>query len=260
MADIDCIRIIPTVDRSRRELVALGCEPPVRVPLGSDPDAALIQAVTAITAAGGGREAAVALRADHPCRTLLAWVDGVRVVEQTQQDRAVIREFHRGLAAHVVYTDASRATRRRETGIAAVTSDLSHRSTTVDAGCILAGEVCAIDLALRSFDAVRVVRTDSLGAMHAIQTGRVPSSFSSAMGRRVRLLHEVVATRQVVLEHVAGHSGNPGNDLADRLAVARRRHTQLRTPTEAFERAVQAIVADYQACGDDIVCRMPMSA
>lgn len=132
------------------------------------------------------------------------------------------------------------------------------RHSRIMRGGILAGELLAIKLGLRDiakrheeFDEGSlevVVRSDSTQAIGLI------SSWASGMrpaahvpGTTVELVREIagmVKGRQVSFEWVRGHSGDPANESADRLAIAARRNLEFGASGEVAESIMSNIRAE----------------
>lgn len=119
-------------------------------------------------------------------------------------------------------------------------------------GCILEAELRAILRGLN--DAARriphgltagcdiIVRSDSKWALRMItQPGWSPAGASKAALDVVPLIHAAARGLHVDFTWVKGHNGDPGNEIADRLAVMSRRHAEMDLPAEICHQNLEAL-------------------
>lgn len=176
---------------------------------------------------------------------------GLKVTESGIED--AMRSFYHRVE---VSTDAS-AGRRGWTGTGWVIDfkqgslpRLSHRSHR--GGTILEAELRAILLGLQ--DATRlipngladdceiVIRSDSKRALQMITTpGWCPPGASKAALDVVPHIHSAARGLRVDFAWVKGHNGDPGNEIADRLAVMSRRHAEMDLPAEVCRQNLDAL-------------------
>lgn len=157
-----------------------------------------------------------------------------------------------GTQPMVVATDASRARRSRRAGIAAVTQDARFVTRVADTSDILHAELEAIALGAGHFRAVRpvVVVSDSQNAVRLVNeymsTGTCPEVRNTRISRVLKRIHLIASERDVEVRWVRGHSGDPLNEAADRLAVlTRRSHGVDQAATQQVaERIVKDLVTD----------------
>lgn len=128
-------------------------------------------------------------------------------------------------------------------------------------GGILAGELLAIKLGLRDiakrheeFDegSLKItVRSDSLHAIGMINQwaagGRPPAHVPGSTVELVRDIADMVNGRPVTFEWVRGHSGDPANESADRLAIAARRNLEFGASGEVAESIMSNIRTECRA-------------
>jgi ribonuclease HI len=127
---------------------------------------------------------------------------------------------------------------------------LSHRAHR--GGTILEAELKAILLGL--LDAARliphgltddceiVIRSDSKWALRMITTpGWCPPGASKAALDVVPHIHSAARGLRVDFAWVKGHNGDPGNEIADRLAVMSRRHAEMDLPAEVCRQNLDAL-------------------
>lgn len=237
-------RVVIAVRPRHGEVLGVCGRRQVRVPVGADASVAVLEVLQRLV---GQDPVVVAMARDEPARVVLAWLDHVQVVDHDHVDRDVITAAETA-GSTVVWTDASRG-RGRDCGIAAVANDLSHRVRSVEASSTVEAEILGVELAVESFPQVRVVRSDSMSAIRAVVSNVVPASMGGAMRARVARVHEVVRERGVRVEHVHGHASDPGNECADRLAMAVRRHQQWGTSSAGFDQVVAGILSDFRTDG-----------
>lgn len=187
-------------------------------------------------------------RATHVLPSILV-EQGVPVDLRDQFQQAVDRLCTKPM---VVATDASRARRSRRAGIAAVTQDARFITRLVDTSDVLHAELEAIELGAGHFRAVRpvVVVSDSQNAVRLVnrylETGTCPEVRNSRISRTLKRIHLIATERDVEVRWVRGHSGDPLNEAADRLAVLTRRTHDVdpRVSRGVAERIVQDLVSD----------------
>lgn len=140
-----------------------------------------------------------------------------------------------------VATDAS-AGRYRGMGLAAVSREGQWAQSYVDADIDIAmGEIMAIDLAVQTFPGKLVILTDSKPAISVIKaTNRLYPGLGGALCR----IRTAINEQRIQLKWVKGHSGNPLNEAADRLAVAARRGVQLGQDQQISDAIAERIVAE----------------
>jgi ribonuclease HI len=128
-------------------------------------------------------------------------------------------------------------------------------------GTILEAELRAILLGLQ--DAARlipdgltdaceiVIRSDSKWALRMITTpGWFPPGASKAALDVVPHIHSAARGLRVDFAWVKGHNGDPGNEIADRLAVMSRRHAEMDLPAEICQQNIDALrreIAEWDA-------------
>ncbi|QNG19869.1 hypothetical protein G4H71_15295 [Rhodococcus triatomae] len=150
----------------------------------------------------------------------------------------------------VIATDASKATHRRGAGIAYATADGRYRQEFLSGvRHISVGELLAIEAAVADFPGRRLhILTDSRDAMQAIGVEWEPrwrvTGETATLGARIRAL---MSGRDVRISWVKGHSGHELNEIADRLAVAARRHHESKVPAASRRSVADNIVAPLRA-------------
>lgn len=106
-------------------------------------------------------------------------------------------------------------------------------------------ELTAIECAVRAFrDRPLEIVSDSRNAI-ALATGSKMSS-STRVARLVDSIRAASKGREVSYRWVPGHSGDPLNETADRLAVARRRNEDAQVDSATASRIYSNIVADLR--------------
>lgn len=145
----------------------------------------------------------------------------------------------------VVATDASKS-RRRGVGIAYVTADGVHgRHYVPEVRSVFAGELLAIERALRRFPGRRLhVLTDSLHAVDLLSPGGAIQADDSEITTIVQRIRHLLLGRTVRFSWVRGHSGHPLNECADRLAVAARRGHEARIDDSVQRDVAASIIAE----------------
>lgn len=185
-------------------------------------------------------------------RSVFQAVDGglaeeVERVENLEAEEARNREPLR------IATDASRG-RNGAAGIAWISAEGRHASRMVDVNAIAEAEFLAIKYAID--DAVSrepgrkiVILSDSRKALGALTGKWLPQW---ATGKRLAQLNQTrdhIRDHDIQLMWVRGHAGDLLNELADRLAVHRRRCTDCRLTDEVIADREVRIIADGFAEG-----------
>lgn len=150
-----------------------------------------------------------------------------------------------------VATDASKAAHRRGVGLGCVSADGRSASKFCPrVSSILTGELLAIELAIKAFPRHPLhILTDSKGALACLTMSRsklldrYPGELLSVVGSITRLTER----RDVRFSWVRGHSGNELNELADRLAVAARRHVDAGVDVHVREQITRNILGQLHA-------------
>lgn len=194
-------------------------------------------------------------------RSVFQAVDGglaeeVERVENLEAEEARNREPLR------IATDASRG-RNGAAGIAWISAEGRHASRMVDVNAIAEAEFLAIKYAIddamsREANRKIVILSDSQQALGALSGKRSPYW---ATGKRLSQLNQMralIRDHGIQLKWVRGHSGDQLNELADRLAVHRRRCTDCRLGDEAIVDRETRIVADGFA--DEPACNSAAAA
>ncbi|MGV3114079.1 ribonuclease HI [Corynebacterium freneyi] len=178
-------------------------------------------------------------------RSVDGQLDGERErVEHIEAEEARTREPLR------IATDASRG-RRGAASIAWVTAEGRHATRMVDVSAIAEAEFLAIKAAID--DAVSrepgrkiIILSDSRKALGALSGKWLPQW---ATGKRLAQLNQTrahIRDHDIQVKWVRGHAGDPLNELADRLAVHRRRCTDCRLADEVIvDREVRIIVDGF---------------
>ncbi|MCI9888139.1 hypothetical protein JT358_06650 [Micrococcales bacterium 31B] len=159
-----------------------------------------------------------------------------------------------------VATDASLQTGSHGVGIACVSENGRYRSSYLEsANDILLGELHAIELALRTWEneSALVIQTDSFTSVSRIRQARTcglaaSRGWSAPVEAVVRDIVSLCEGRVVRIEWVRGHSGDPLNDTADRLAVARRRTQRSRLTMHEANRIYKGIIEDLRDAADAV--------
>ncbi|ORI19054.1 hypothetical protein BJD99_20475 [Rhodococcus sp. 1163] len=132
----------------------------------------------------------------------------------------------------VVATDASKGSGRRGVGVACVSGEGGYSSKSYpQTDTVLVGELLAIALAFKAFPDRRLhILTDSKVALSCLAMTR-PRLLDKHSGNTIAIVDVIrkrAAHREIRYSWVRGHSGHELNEIADRLAVAARRHEEAR--------------------------------
>lgn len=136
-------------------------------------------------------------------------------------DPSLLTQTHPSVEAKA-YTDGSGTTKNKESGIGVYIEDGGQRlliAENVGLGTNNRAELLAVWRAVRQFecaDKLIHIYSDSAYAIGACTESWQPN----ANANLIRCMREDLAWREghVFIEHVRGHSGNEGNEIADRLA------------------------------------------
>ena len=184
---------------------------------------------------------------DGARRSVYRSVDG-QLEDEKDRVECIEAEEARNREPLRIATDASRG-RRGAAGIAWVTSEGRHATRMVDVSAVAEAEFLAIKSAID--DAVSrepgrkiVILSDSRKALGALTGKWLPQW---ATGKRLAQLNQTrdhIRDHDIQLRWVRGHAGDPLNELADRLAVHRRRCTDCHLTDEAIADREMRIIAD----------------
>lgn len=171
-------------------------------------------------------------------------------------DHAITNELDRVRAAtplpspdktkppRAVATDASVRLQRRGAGIACVDIDGRRAFEYLpDVSDVVVAELAAIELALRTFRGALDIRSDSMAAVQLLALGAERRPTRRKISDRLRRIDHLRADRNITVEWVRGHNGDPLNECADRLARHARRST-CSLPDSANNAIVATIMAD----------------
>lgn len=194
--------------------------------------------------------------------------------------RSVFQAVDRGLAEEVerienleaeeirnreplrIATDASRG-RNGAAGIAWISAEGRHASRMVDVNAIAEAEFLAIKFAIddamsREPNRKIVILSDSQQALGALSGKRSPYWATGKLLSQLNQMRTVIRDHGIQLKWVRGHSGDPLNELADRLAVHRRRCNECQLGDEVIVDREARIVADGLV--DDSACNSAVAA
>lgn len=194
-------------------------------------------------------------------RSVFQAVDG-GLAEEAERVENLEAEEARNREPLRIATDASRG-RNGAAGIAWISAEGRHASRMVDVNAIAEAEFLAIKYAIddamsREANRKIVILSDSQQALGALSGKRSPYW---ATGKRLSQLNQMralIRDHGIQLKWVRGHSGDQLNELADRLAVHRRRCTDCRLGDEAIVDRETRIVADGFA--DEPACNSAAAA
>ena len=184
---------------------------------------------------------------DGARRSVYRSVDG-QLEDEKERVGRIEAEEARNREPLRIASDASRG-RRGAAGIAWVTAEGRHATRMVDVSAVAEAEFLAIKSAIddavsREPDRKIIILSDSRKALGALTGKWLPQW---ATGKRLAQLNQTrahIRDHDIQLKWVRGHAGDPLNELADRLAVHRRRCTDCRLADEVIaDREVQ-IIAD----------------
>jgi ribonuclease HI len=127
-------------------------------------------------------------------------------------------------------------------------------------GSILLTELAAVEALLRGTPKHRplTVLMDSRHALdvldglrrgESVTAQRVPGTHAS--WSLLRRIQHAMRNRELAFEWVRGHSGNPLNECADRIALQARRHLDGGTAPEVLDTVMARIIADLRATAGD---------
>ena len=194
--------------------------------------------------------------------------------------RSVFQALDRGLAEEVarvenieaeevrnrkplhIATDASRG-RNGAAGIAWISAEGRHASRMVDVNAIAEAEFLAIKYAIddamsREANRKIVILSDSRKALGALSGKWLPHWATGNRLSQLNQMRALIRDHGIQLKWVRGHSGDPLNELADRLAVHRRRCTDCSLPAEVIADREVRIIADGFA--DESACNSAVAA
>lgn len=157
-----------------------------------------------------------------------AWgCDGILIVYKGKE----LRPHSDGLA--VCYTDGSGTTAKKPSGIGVYIEEGAKKTLiaeNIGPGTNNYAELCAIWRALREFSGVEkelLIRSDSEYAIGILTNLEWHANANADLVRRIR--QDLSLRKRVTIEHVKGHEGTEGNEIADGLAGIGR--TRVKTPT-----------------------------
>ncbi|KKO80755.1 hypothetical protein WU86_10455 [Corynebacterium xerosis] len=170
------------------------------------------------------------------------------LAEEVARVESIEAEEARNREPLYIATDASRG-RNGAAGIAWISAEGHHTSRMIDVNAIAEAEFLAIKYAIddamsREPNRKIVILSDSRQALGALSGNRATYW---ATGKRLSQLNQMrvlIRDHGIQLKWVRGHSGDPLNELADRLAVHRRRCTECRFSDEVIVERETRIVAD----------------
>ena len=184
---------------------------------------------------------------DGARRSVYRSVDG-QLEDEKERVEHIESEEARNREPLRIATDASRG-RRGAAGIAWITAEGRHTTRMVDVSAVAEAEFLAIKSAID--DAVSrepgrkvVILSDSRKALGALSGKWLPQW---ATGKRLAQLNQTrahIRDHDIQLKWVRGHAGDLLNELADRLAVHRRRCTDCRLTDEVIADREVRIIAD----------------
>lgn len=146
----------------------------------------------------------------------------------------------------IVATDASMAAvQRGEATIAVVCSDGRYAVKEVTADNITTAEILAIHNAYRRFEKPVIVHTDSQDAIDILNSDKPYYDVKNRkITRYLKVLRGGLKYGDLRVAKVKGHSGDPLNETADRLAVRYRRVIQLDLPKSSQDEIYASIVKE----------------
>ena len=194
-------------------------------------------------------------------RSVFQAVDG-GLAEEVARVENLEAEEARNREPLYIATDASRG-RNGAAGIAWISAEGRYNSRMIDVNAIAEAEFLAIkhaidDATSREPNRKIVILSDSRQALGALSGKRSPHW---ATGKRLSQLNQMralIRDHGIQLKWVRGHSGDPLNELADRLAVHRRRCTECCFSDEVIVERETRIVADGFA--DESACNSAVAA
>lgn len=150
-----------------------------------------------------------------------------------------------------IATDASRG-RRGAAGIAWISAEGRHDSRMVNVDGIAEAEFLAIKFAIddalsREPERKIIIHSDSRQALGALTGKRLPYWATGKLLSQLNKARANIRAHGIRLQWVRGHSGDAHNELADRLAVHRRRCTECGIGEKAILERENRIVADYDS-------------
>lgn len=152
----------------------------------------------------------------------------------------------------IAATDGSAGKSARVTGYGFITDHGHYGHGTSKATTALDAELAGISRVLTETPTTvpLTVLVDSRQAITIAETLKTtpPTTRRRGASREIQhKLHTRLADRDVTFRWVRGHSGNPLNEAADRLAVLARRSAQMKTPKEVTQQIAAQIAADARS-------------
>ena len=150
-----------------------------------------------------------------------------------------------------IAADASRG-RRGAAGIAWISAEGRHVSRMVNVDEVAAAEFLAIKFAIddavsREPERKIIIHSDSRHALGALSGKWVPQWATGKLLSHLNRARATIREHGIRLRWVRGHSGDTLNEIADRLAVHRRRCTECGIDEEVILERESRIVEDYFA-------------
>ena len=189
-------------------------------------------------------------------RSVFQAVDG-GLAEEVARVENLEAEEARNREPLYIATDASRG-RNGAAGIAWISAEGRYNSRMIDVNAIAEAEHAIDDATSREPNRKIVILSDSRQALGALSGKRSPHWATGKRLSQLNQMRSLIRDHGIQLKWVRGHSGDPLNELADRLAVHRRRCTECCFSDEVIVERETRIVADGFA--DESACNSAVAA